>query len=79
MTNDRVVFIKGMRVRALFDIGESIRRGFTGTIYKDSSATAYVEWDEDISGHNGAGIGTQGHCWNVPIDYVVSPLGDWDD
>lgn len=56
---DRVVMLKNDNREKLFDLEGTI-------IIKDPVDNQYcVEFDEYISGHDGAGRGKDGHCWWV--------------
>lgn len=65
------MFDIGDRVRCLVDSpddNDNITVGSMGTVcgFDDYVNYIYVDWDDDVGGHNCEGMARQSHGWNVP-------------
>ena len=61
-------FKVGDRVRNLEEIGD-IPHKMKGTVLEISSVP-YVEWDEEIGGHDAGGLGRAGYCHSQQEDLL---------
>lgn len=64
------MFEIGDRVRCIVecpDDNESITIGSTGTVcgLDEYDSIVYVDWDDDVCGHNCYGLAKESHGWNV--------------
>jgi len=46
-----------------------------GTIL-DNDSTPYVEFDDDINGHSGGGLGKASHCWAIDQNHLELLTGE---
>ncbi len=49
--------------------GKCIRSGLKGVVAENRSTYPYIEWKEDVGGHERLG-GLPGHCWAVSQDLL---------
>lgn len=62
-------FQVGDRVRAIDEyMGKQEIIGKTGTVITADSVDITVEFDNNIKGHDGGGVGKYGFCWNFPAN-----------
>ncbi|MGN0005309.1 MAG: hypothetical protein ACI37Z_05005 [Candidatus Gastranaerophilaceae bacterium] len=78
-----MVFQIGDRVRAIDQYeGRQEIIGEIGTVVATDSVDITVEFDNNIKGHDGKGVGKWGHCWNFPanasfcLQVVFCAIGD---
>jgi hypothetical protein len=62
--------------RVLYNVSPAIDRGGgkVGFILRDlfeDDGGCCIEFDEYVGGHEGAGFGKNGHCWNVDISRCI--------
>ena len=50
--------------------GVKIVDGMAGTVKEVDETEVGVEFDDDVSGHNGSWGGKDGHCWWVEDKYL---------